>query len=59
MSPGSNCMHALTVHATTPTQVAGCIEGGDGGGIDIDLVGEIEEWRGGAIRLKLILKEVL
>ena len=55
-SPGSNSMHVLTAHATTPT---GCIEGGDGRGIDIDLVGEIEEWRRGGIQFKLTMKEGL
>jgi hypothetical protein len=52
-------MYAFVAHAATPTQVARCIEGGDGGGIDIDLVGEIEEWRGGGVRFKLTMKEGL
>jgi hypothetical protein len=52
-------MHTLTAHAATPTQVAGCIEGGGGGGIDIDLVGEIEERRGGGVQFELTTKEAL
>lgn len=46
-SPGSHGMHALTAHATSPAYVAGCVERSDGGRMDVDLVGHVEEWRGG------------
>ena len=38
VSLGSNSVHILTVHAASPTKVTGCIEGGDGRGIDVELV---------------------
>ena len=34
MSPGSNSVDVLMTHAACPTQVAGCIEGGNSRGID-------------------------
>ena len=37
-SPGSNNMHMLMAHATSPTYITGCIEGSNGQRININLV---------------------
>ena len=31
-------MDVLAAYAASPTKVTGCVEGGNGGGIDVDIV---------------------